>query len=105
MKPVNRIHLKANNTKDMLIDLLENAENIIKENANDHSTKIGQLDNKIAQANERVTAYENEVVRLKADRVKRQSAVDLGLYHLEAYRVVLADVHDNIKVNPEAHGS
>ena len=105
MKPVNKAHLKANNTKDMLIDLLENAENIIKENANDHSTKFGQLDNKIAQANERVTAYENEVVRLKADRVKRQSAVDQGLYKLEAYRIILADVHDNIKINPEVHGS
>ena len=105
MKPVNKAHLKANNTKDMLIDLLENAENIIKENANVHSTKIGQLYNKIAQANERVTAYENEVVRLKADRVKRQSAVDQGLYKLEAYRIILADVHDNIKINPEVHGS
>ena len=105
MKPVNKAHLKANNTKDQLIDLLENAENIIADNHLASSNTIAELRVEIAQANERVTAYENEVVRLKADRVKRQSAVDQGLYKLEAYRIILADVHDNIKINPEVHGS
>ena len=64
MKPVNKAHLKANNTKDMLIDLLENAENIIADNHLASSNTIAELRVEIAQANERVTAYENEVVRL-----------------------------------------
>ena len=102
MKPVMKAHMKANNTKDQLISTIEQKENLLADYKEAHAEIVIDLKAKSALKDAKIQDLAQEVERLKADRVKRQSAVDQGLYQLEAYRIVLADVHDNIKINTQA---
>ena len=77
---------------------------------------------KTMDLNDLITAYLKQQLDSQSDKIKLKELCDkeallLGEvsrlqniiasreYQLEAYRSVLKDVHDNVKINPEAHRS